>query len=86
MDISTIVGLVTKGVGQLMKLVPLWLGAKTDEERAAIAASAQKAVDALDAHFAEKDAHDKAEQDKLQAEIDAAKAAGGTSGSGGENG
>jgi len=70
MDILTIASLVSKGVGRLAQLVPLWLGAKTPQEREAIQRSAQKSVDALDAHFSAADAHDKIEQEKLQSDID----------------
>ncbi len=66
--------LVGKGIARFGELIPLWFGAKSPEERERIRASAQQSVDALDPHFAEKDARDKAAQDKLQADIDAATA------------
>jgi len=75
MDILGITSLVLKGVSRLIEIIPLWMGAKTPEERAALHASTLKAVEALDPHFAEKDASDKAARDALQAEIDASRAA-----------
>lgn len=54
-------------------LVAMWAGAKTPEEREQIRVNAERAVLALDPHFAEKDAEDKAKQDALRADIEAAK-------------
>lgn len=65
--------LVTDGIARLSSLIPLWLGAKTPEERERIYQSAKAANDALDPHFAQKDAEDKAKQDALRADIDAAR-------------
>jgi hypothetical protein len=64
--------LVGKGIARFGELIPLWFGAKTPEERERIRVSAQQSVDALDPHFAKKDEQDKAVQDDLQKDIDAA--------------
>lgn len=65
--------LVTDGISRLSSLIPLWFGAKTPEERERIYQSAKASHDALDPHFAKKDAEDKAKQDALRADIDEAK-------------
>lgn len=73
MGILEIIELVGKGMYRLSQMVPLWLGAKTPEEREKIRVSAQTSVDALDPHFTDVDAKDKSAQDALRDEIEKAK-------------
>ena len=73
MDTFEIVKLVEDGVVGLLKLIPAWSSAKTDAERQAIADRARDAVLALDPGFSTANSKDKATQDQLQADLDAAK-------------
>lgn len=69
---NELVDLLIVAAKGLFNLIPLWAGAKTQEQKDAILATAKQIVTSLDAYFAAADATDKAAKDATQKEIDEA--------------